>query len=378
MRTMRVHSTASVSAAARGMSLVELMVGVAIGLIGLLVIFKTVAIWDSHTRTTTSGGDADTAGTLALFNLERDIKIAGMGIGTADVTAMNCNVTGTDSDGRAINFPLRPIEIIPGAAGAPDEIHVLHGNSSFFVSTELFNASTATTKRLQRRNGFKPGDLAVVTGSGVCQLLEVTDDSNPDGLSIGHQSGTYASFYAAASAAPATSRFNPAGGTGASTFSAGSIFSLGPFPQFNIWQIQGAGAGQALSRSDTIHNVGPFTVAEGVAGMKAQYGVDTDNNGRITDASPNEWTTTTPTDWTKVLAVRVAILVRSKQFEKSLDGEGAAAAPVTPNEPTWSGGSFVMSNLDGGTGTGGPNDWRYYRYRVYEKVIPLRNVIWGQ
>jgi type IV pilus assembly protein PilW len=69
MRTMRVHSTASVSAAARGMSLVELMVGVAIGLIGLLVIFKTVAIWDSHTRTTTSGGDADTAGTLALFNL---------------------------------------------------------------------------------------------------------------------------------------------------------------------------------------------------------------------------------------------------------------------------------------------------------------------
>jgi len=25
-----------------------------------------------------------------------------------------------------------------------------------------------------------------------------------------------------------------------------------------------------------------------------------------------------------------------------------------------------------------PNNWRYYRYRVYEKVIPLRNMIWGQ
>jgi len=24
-----------------------------------------------------------------------------------------------------------------------------------------------------------------------------------------------------------------------------------------------------------------------------------------------------------------------------------------------------------------PNNWRYYRYRVYERVIPLRNMIWG-
>jgi type IV pilus assembly protein PilW len=24
-----------------------------------------------------------------------------------------------------------------------------------------------------------------------------------------------------------------------------------------------------------------------------------------------------------------------------------------------------------------PNNWRFYRYRVYEKVIPLRNMIWG-
>ena len=24
-----------------------------------------------------------------------------------------------------------------------------------------------------------------------------------------------------------------------------------------------------------------------------------------------------------------------------------------------------------------PNNWRFYRYRVYERVIPLRNVLWG-
>ena len=38
-----------------------------------------------------------------------------------------------------------------------------------------------------------------------------------------------------------------------------------------------------------------------------------------------------------------------------------------------------MTNLDGtaDTNPGTPNDWRRYRYRVYETVIPLRNMLWG-
>jgi type IV pilus assembly protein PilW len=53
--------------------------------------------------------------------------------------------------------------------------------------------------------------------------------------------------------------------------------------------------------------------------------------------------------------------------------------------------SFVMTNVDGtaDTSTGcpdltnpadpnlTPNNWRLYRYSVYETVIPLRNMIWG-
>ena len=38
-----------------------------------------------------------------------------------------------------------------------------------------------------------------------------------------------------------------------------------------------------------------------------------------------------------------------------------------------------MTDLNGTTDTN-PNDannWRHYRYRVFERVIPLRNVIWG-
>ena len=38
-----------------------------------------------------------------------------------------------------------------------------------------------------------------------------------------------------------------------------------------------------------------------------------------------------------------------------------------------------MSNVDGTADTDPDNDnnWRNYRYRVYQTVIPLRNMIWG-
>ena len=76
---MPTRSPSSPRRRARGLSLVEILVGVAIGLIGIVAIFQAVAVWSKHTATTTSGGDAQVAGTLALFNIERDLKQAGHG-----------------------------------------------------------------------------------------------------------------------------------------------------------------------------------------------------------------------------------------------------------------------------------------------------------
>jgi len=38
-----------------------------------------------------------------------------------------------------------------------------------------------------------------------------------------------------------------------------------------------------------------------------------------------------------------------------------------------------MTNVDGSADSnpGDANDWRHYRYRVYQAVVPLRNVIWA-
>ena len=279
-----------------GLSLVEILVGVAIGLIGTVAIFQAVAVWSKHTATTTSGGDAQVAGTLALFNIERDVKQAGHGFGRAGTPVMGCNVAATDTTpARAFNFPLQAVAIAASAGGAPDTVNILYGNSSFYVEEGAFTDATATTKKLVRRGGFKQGDLAVIAvnpgasaAGATCQLIQVTDDTNADGYTIAHTNTPFVSFYGAASSPAVASRFNTAVAPGAV---AGTIYNLGPDPRLDVWSIQN---NRFLTRTDVIHATAPMQIAEGVINLKAEYGVDADSNGTI---SPGEWQTAAPADW---------------------------------------------------------------------------------
>lgn len=383
---MHLHASSS-PRSSRGVSLVELLVGVAIGLIGTVAIFQAVGAWTKHTQTAGAGGDAQMAGTLALFNLERDIKEAGHGFGMALAPVMGCNVQANDSTrgAPAFNFPLNPVNIVVGAGGAPDVINVLYGNSSFFVQAGTFDLSTPATKRLARRGGFRPGDLAIVAdsggalpGSANCQLIEVTGDANPDGLTIDHAVGGYNNFYTGAVGQP--SRYNVAAGP---VFATGTIYDLGPNPILNSWQI--TNNGHVLSRTEQIANSATqLPVSDGVINVKAQYGVDINNDGQIATA---EWTNVAPANFRTVLAVRVSVLVRSRQFERNGDTDATVTKAITPTarNPTYFGlpaNTFLMTNVDGtpdafDDNAAVPNNWRYYRYHVYERVIPLRNMLWG-
>ena len=251
-----------------GLSLIEVLVGVAIGLIGTVAIFQAVAVWSRHTATTSSGSDAQVAGTLALFNIERDIKLAGHGFGRAQAPVMGCNVAATDTSPRGpFNFPMNPVTITVGAGGTPDTIAALYGDSSFYVEEGDFTDATASTKKLRRRGGFKPGDVVVVAvnpgasaATAACQLIQITDDTDPDGYTVGHTTAPYTSFYAASSPA-AVSRFNSAVAPGALS---GTMYNLGPDPRLNVWSIQN---NRALVRADTIFNTPPMQIGENVINL---------------------------------------------------------------------------------------------------------------
>jgi type IV pilus assembly protein PilW len=375
--------------AQRGMTLVEVMVGLAIGMIGMLVIFQTVSVWDARTRATVAGSDSQVTGSIAMFSIERDLRLAGQGFSSADLVIMGCQVSGFDQNASApIRFPMTPVIIVDhDATNEPDEIATLYGTSPYFTDKTTYSQVTPQTVSVWDRTGFKSGDLAVLANAGTgapssadCQLVEVTDDSSPaDAKTMAFIQGSYAHFYTNGSTLP--SRYNTGAGIGAS-FPSGTVYSLGPLPRRNVWSI----ASGVLGSRDELQGSVFFPIAEGVVDMKAEYGYDTNPLPAVLTVG---WTKTLPApiDWTTVRAIRVAMLVRSRNFERP--ATNANEQNYSAPNPVWhaNGGAtqvnFVMRNVDGTTdshtpGDPSPNNWRNYRYTVYEKVFPLRNVIWGQ
>ena len=52
-----------------GFSLVEILVGMVIGLFGIIIITQIFALAEGQKRTTTSGSDAQTNGNIALYSI---------------------------------------------------------------------------------------------------------------------------------------------------------------------------------------------------------------------------------------------------------------------------------------------------------------------
>jgi type IV pilus assembly protein PilW len=402
-----------------GMSLIEILVGLVIGLLGILVIFQVLSVTEDRKRTTVHGSDAQSAGAIGLYQLQRDVQLAGYGFSGAHTTQVGCLVQAWDTlpaPGRSINFRLYPLEVVQGAAGAPDTLRVLYGSSDQFVTSRAWTASGVEKAMSGGRGGFDFGDLVVLTGDPAtaaaetpCVLVQVTSRPMAQPNNIGH-----AQAYALNPGPPAdvlssnatpTPRFNkdatwPVWVPAAPT--AGFALNLGKQPRRIEWRVTvpGEASPNRLISTETLFNGTAQEIADGIINLQAEYGVDRNNNQVIED---NEWTETppnnalTPSDvnnpcsdnpsrsWRCVRAIRVALLARSSHWDKSA---------CTPNPQRTSGSSgaiarvnFTMTNVDGTAPTAGeaactedppsPNNWRRYRYSVYETVIPMRNMIWG-
>ena len=114
-----------------GFSLVELLVAVAIGLIGIIIMLQVFENAEGVRRTTVSGGDAQQNGVIALYSMERDVRNAGMGINEIGLLAPPCNMVGYDGARNTPNFPtagtivLTPVQIFPGGTPTtPDQLAV--------------------------------------------------------------------------------------------------------------------------------------------------------------------------------------------------------------------------------------------------------------
>ncbi|MEO7403761.1 MAG: PilW family protein, partial [Burkholderiales bacterium] len=339
-----------------------LMISVVIGMIATILVFQVIGLAEGQKRTIAGGSEAQINGDVALYQLERQIMQAGFGMSQMTGNYYNCDVRGFDNtNGIAVNFSLVPIQIIDGAGGAPDMLDMVLASSAILANPVAFNASTATSKTMASRAGFFIGDVIVAGinpgAPAQCALQQVSGNGG-DAFTFMHTG----------------MRFNAAvppvalGGTG-------EVLNLGPRPQVVRWAVDPATS--RLTMSDLLAaSAAPIAIADNVVDLQAQYGYDTTvpADGTV-DSWPLNTALPAPFDWQRVVAVRVAILVRSSQYE---------VVPVTAVAPGWvaAGVSFTMLNLDGSAGAIAPADptlnWRHYRYRVYEAVVGLRNHVWGK
>jgi type IV pilus assembly protein PilW len=172
--------------------------------------------------------------------------------------------------------------------------------------------------------------------------------------------------------------WNAAGSPSASYGEGGGLFNLGA-PIDSTFSIQNnALVVKSLSIAADAVGTPSYPAATelypNIVQLQAFYGKATDANGSV-----DTWNNVAPTndtEWLQVMAVRLAIVARSPQFEKE---------EVTADNLSWDVGN---AGTVAGSATCGTSrcvsikvdmlpDWKHYRYKLFETIVPLRNLLWN-
>lgn len=338
----------------RGFTMVELLVGMVIALLATLIIMQVFELFEGQKRTTTGGGDAQTNGSIALYNIQRDVAMAGYGLPVFSTLnpALMCEPLPTfdqDTNGATPEIGMYPLLLTDGGAGAgaSDIITLTHGTTT--TGGVPIAATVAGNSAVVANNlACRAGDIALLINASACDMERVTSLTGTTGI---------------------TFQNNP-------TIATGIVACLGDWNEISY-----AVVNDMLARNG-------ITSVAGIVNIQAQYGISAvpKNNTIVQWVNPtgdweltrvgNTLTRPTLTNRNRIKAIRVAVVARSGLWEK--DVVSTACSSTTLANPTgvcaWAGTAASpaptvdLTNLD---------DWDHYRYRVFEVIVPLRNVIWS-
>lgn len=364
----------------KGLSLVEIMVGLVIGLITVMVIGQVAAEFEGQKRTSTGGGDAQSNGAAALFLLERDIRMAGYGLMTSSSGQMcplginiyfNGTVLSDPGANPADGGILAPVRVIDGGGDNADTIVMARADAPMGImpTTIIKNMPNSSSEiRVNWGAGLQQGQLILVgarDGSKICTLMQLSQDPQPV------QAGTEFDMQHN----PGQFPYNPPNPnnvfTNAPTYGIGDILINLSSLNHQRYSVQC----NQLTLVDPIVTAAPYTctntepLVDQIVNLQARYGV-----APVGSLTVNNWVEPTGV-WAanaltaaqveRILAVRVAVLARSPQMEK--DEVEASCNGGSGSIALWAGGPVIA--LSG--------DECRYRYKVFETVVPIRNSIWG-
>ncbi len=343
-----------------GFGLVEIMVSVVIGMLAILVMMQQLSIFEHSKRTTTGGADAQNNGAIALYGLQRDIRQSGYGITGYTNTKQylfTCSA-GLSSGG---TVPVVPVIINPATSVIPagdantDTLLVFYGNSNGEPHGNPIYSQTGTVSTVQSPGSFTVGDVVMAApDSCAANLL-------PRPVTV----------VAATTITAATG-----------TVGTGTMYNLGQSPSVLAYAIRDGNLTMCdymatncgVAKASVTAAVWAATwvpIANNVISMRAQYGVDTTTTMDAVVDTYNQTTPTTMCGWARVSAFRLALVARNSEYNKT----NPDGTDVTSAAPTWDGSSGAAIDLSKKPdGTANP-DWNHYRYKVFQTVVPMRNMV---
>ena len=348
------------------------MVALAIGMLAAIVMMQMFALSEERSRTASTGGDAQTNGIITFYQLQSNINRAGYGFNS--ISLFNCNTTWKVASGSLLSNAVRiaPVTINPisGAstalipAGDPntDTLLVMFGNGNGQPEGNKADTATNPVYTMQMANSFTVGDRVIAAASDVPDVCAAN-------LLIDQISTVAPTTVTVAAGATGTTLFNLGPGV------AGLPTAAGPNgPTILAYAIRGGNLTTCdfvLNDCSLAANTGDAAVWEPIASnivsLRAQYGQDTSSSMIGVVDSYNQTTPTTACGWARASAVRLALVAKSAQFEKTV---------VTAAAPVWDGSASTAIDLTKKPdGTANPN-WQNYRYKLFQAVMPIRNVAW--
>jgi type IV pilus assembly protein PilW len=398
-----MNPTSLFSARQRGLTLIELLVAMALGLVVTLAVTSIVTVSEAHKRTTTSTNDMSQSGAFAAYALDRVLRSAGSGfVQSGNLGVFGCKLsisrdisgTATTILPRATAFPAPFAAFLDGAgaskagdlrvaplligkgqsAAGSDVLMVMGGNGAAGdIPRQIRSGVTGTNNlRLDNTVGLATGDLGLVAQDGTtdCLLEQVNVTDATAFAAAGNEVLPLGGRYLTSSGATTSLATLAASGTAYYT-------PLGNTITNNVqFQLIGVGANRTLFAYDLLRSAGTGSdadamqaIADGVVGLHALYGRDTNGDGVINDWVDPDGTTygtlplmKVPANLRQIVAVRVALVMRSSELNKDKVSPGTLT--LFSDLATALQRTVTLSDDD-----------QHYRYRVIDTTIPLRNML---
>jgi len=318
------------------------MVGLTLGMIGMLIVSKVLGISSGHQAVISAAGEAQSIGNLSLYTIERELKQAGFGISSPNLLGCQFNAYTTT----LISRKLYPVEIQTSAGS--DSLTIAYGSSDKRMGPiPLFTAYPGddTDIAVSNRYGLIANDYFILgQPSKNCVFGQISSVPTTSTTAVSHISGT--SF-----------PYNKSGGLGvtydASTGLVGQFYDLGAAFSYNTYSVSN---NQLIQTPVLFPSGSTMVIADNVQAFLVRYGHDANADGTV-----DTWDTAIPTTsagWAATTNVRMGLAIKNPRRE-------ATTITSSPLELWPSGPTVTLTTEE-----------QHYRYRTYNVIVPLRNMIW--